>query len=226
MTPSIVAGLLRLVTGAQALWVGCEPHPRPRIYFANHCSHLDGPTIWAVLPPEIRALTRPVAARDYWNGGRIRRYMAIQIFNSILIERKQPTRTNNPIDDMVRGIGDRGSLILFPEGTRSHGPDPAPFMSGLFHLVRKRPDLELVPVLLDNMNRVLPKGELLPVPLICSVTFGTPFHLREEESRDDFLSRARQAVIHLRTPEANTLTASSPPVTPDPSPRSTSGTSS
>ncbi len=216
MTPHIVASLLRLVTGAQARWVGCEPHARPRIYFANHCSNLDGPTIWSVLPPEIRALARPVAARDYWDAGHIRRYMSKKIFNAILIERKQPTRTDNPIDDMLRGMGESGSLILFPEGTRSPGPDPAPFKSGLFHLVRKRPDLELVPVLLDNMNRVLPKGELLPVPLICTVTFGSPFFLREGESRDDFLHRARQAVINLRTPDSHAPSVpSSPPVAPD-----------
>ena len=216
MIPSMAATILRLVTGAQAQWVGCEPHPRPRIYFANHCSHLDGPTIWSVLPPEIRVLARAVAARDYWEAGRIRRYTATKIFNAILIERKQPTRTDNPIDDMLRGIGQTGSLILFPEGTRSHGPDPAPFKSGLFHLVRKRPDLELVPVLLDNMNRVLPKGELLPVPLICTVTFGSPFFLREGESRDDFLHRARQAVINLRTRDETIIPVSVPPAAPRP----------
>ncbi len=211
MTPSIVASFLRLVTGARARWVDCEPHPRPRIYFANHCSHLDGPTIWSVLPPEIRALARPVAAKDYWDAGYVRRYMAMNIFNAILIDRKQITRTDNPIDDMLRGMGEAGSVILFPEGTRSIGPDPAPFKSGLFHLVRKRPDLELVPVLLDNMNRVLPKGELLPVPLICTVTFGRPFSLREEESRDDFLCRARQAVINLRTRDETIIPVSVPP---------------
>ncbi len=199
MTPSVVATLLRLITGARAQWIGCEPHPRPRIYFANHTSNLDGPTIWSVLPAELRRLARPVAARDYWNGGRIRRYMATKIFNSILIERKQPTRTDNPIDDMLRGLGDTGSLILFPEGTRGPGPDPTEFKSGLFHIAKKRPDLELIPVLLDNMNRVLPKGELLPVPLICSVSFGNPLLLIEGEPRDAFLTRARQAVIDLRS---------------------------
>lgn len=214
MTRSLMATFLRLVTGAQAQWMGCEPHPRPRIYFANHCSHLDGPTIWSVLPPEIRALARPVAAKDYWDAGHIRRYMATKIFNAILIDRQQITRTDNPIDTMLRGMGDAGSVILFPEGSRSTGPDPAPFKSGLFHLVRKRPDLELVPVLLDNLNRVLPKGELLPVPLICTVTFGRPFSWLEGESRDEFLHRARQAVIDLRTPEATTTPLSPPPAAP------------
>lgn len=199
MTPSVVATLLRLVSGARAQWIGCDPSVRPRIYFANHTSHLDGPTIWAVLPSEIRQLARPVGARDYWSGGKIRQYMATQIFNTILIERKKPTKTDNPIDDMLRGIGDNGSLILFPEGTRGPGPDPAEFKSGLFHIAKKRPELELVPVLLDNMNRVLPKGELLPVPLICNVIFGCPMFLQDGEPRDDFLARARQAVINLRT---------------------------
>ncbi len=198
MTPSVVSSLLRLVTGARAQWVGCEPSARPRIYFANHSSNLDGPTIWAVMPPEIRPLVRPVAAKDYWNAGGVRRYMASRIFNAILIERKQPTRHDNPIEDMLRGLGDKGSLILFPEGSRFPGPDPVPFKSGLFHMAKKRPDLELIPVLLDNMNRVLPKGELLPVPMICNVTFGSPLALQPGEPRDDFLTRARQAVIDLR----------------------------
>ncbi len=199
MTPSVVASLLRLLTGARAHWVGCEPHPRSRVYFANHTSNLDGPTIWSVLPPAIRQLARPVAARDYWTGGKIRHFMATRVFNAILIERKKPTRSDNPIEEMLAGLGESGSLILFPEGTRGPGPDPAEFKSGLFHIAKKRPDLELVPVLLDNMNRVLPKGELLPVPLICNVTFGSPMSLQEGEPRDNFLARARQAVIQLRT---------------------------
>ena len=199
MTPSVVATLLRLISGARAQWIGCVPSTRPRIYFANHTSHLDGPTIWAVLPSEIRQLSRPVGARDYWSGGRIRQFMATRIFNTILIERKKPTKTDNPIDDMLRGIGETGSLILFPEGTRGPGPDPAEFKSGLYHIAKKRPDLELVPVLLDNMNRVLPKGELLPVPLICNVVFGCPLFLQDMEPRDEFLARARQSIINLRT---------------------------
>jgi len=198
MIASAIASLFRFVTGARTLWVGCEPSVRPRIYFANHCSNLDGPTIWATLPAEIRQLTRPVAARDYWTAGPTRRYLATKIFNAVLIERKKPTRSDNPIDDMVSAIGENGSLILFPEGGRQDGPDPVEFKTGLFHLAKRRPDVELIPVLLDNMNRVLPKGELLPVPLICRVTFGSPLRLEEEERREVFLERARQAVMDLR----------------------------
>ncbi|MCA9029240.1 MAG: 1-acyl-sn-glycerol-3-phosphate acyltransferase [Planctomycetaceae bacterium] len=198
MINSTLAGLFRLMTGAQPRWQGCEPNLNRRIYFANHCSNLDGPTIWATLPPELRKRTRAVAARDYWTAGPIRRYFAQRVFNTVLIERRKPTRNDNPIDDMVNAMEDGSSLILFPEGGRHPGPDPVEFKSGLYHLAKRVPEAELVPVLLDNLNRVLPKGELLPVPLICSVTFGEPIRLEENEHRNDFLARARAAVIGLR----------------------------
>ncbi len=198
MTPQLTASFLRLLSGARATWLGCGPELRQRVYFANHTSNLDGPVLWATLPLAVRQLTRPVAARDYWTANRLRRFFAEQVFNAVLIERKAPTVRDNPIEDMLAAIGDSHSLILFPEGGRFSGPDPQPFKSGLFHLAKKRPEIELVPVLLDNMNRVLPKGELLPVPIISSVTFGSPIRLEPNERRDDFLVRAREAVIGIR----------------------------
>ncbi len=199
MTPQITASFLRLLSGASATWIGCGPDERQRIYFANHTSNLDGPVLWASLPLSVRRLARPVAARDYWAANRLRRYFAQQVFNAVLIERKAPSARDNPIEDMLTAMGTSHSLILFPEGGRFPGPDPQPFKSGLFHMAKKRPDVELVPVLLDNMNRVLPKGELLPVPIISSVTFGSPIRLEPNERRDDFLARAREAVIGLRS---------------------------
>lgn len=198
MTSNLTAAVVRMLTGIQAQWRGCPPDLRQRIYFANHTSHLDGPALWAALPPAIRELTRPVAARDYWTAGPIRRYFAENIFHAVLIERKAPTARDNPIDDMLRAMEDRYSLIMFPEGGRFRGPDPVEFKSGLYHLAKKRRDLELVPVLLDNLSRILPKGELLPAPLIGSATFGIPVRLDTNEPRDLFLQRARQSILDLR----------------------------
>jgi 1-acyl-sn-glycerol-3-phosphate acyltransferase len=199
MTRQLTIAMLRLLTGVTGHWKGCAPDARQRVYFANHSSNLDGPALWAALPEPLRQLTRPVAARDYWQANRVRRHFAEGVFNALLIERKAPTVRDNPIEQMLEALGDRHSLILFPEGSRFSGPDPVEFKSGLYHLARKRPDLELVPVLLDNLNRVLPKGDLLPVPLIASVTFGAPIQLETGEPRDQFLSRARNAVISLRS---------------------------
>ena len=198
MTPNFLATLVRLFTGANGRWAGCAPDTRQRIYFANHTSNLDALVLWAVLPAEVRALTRPVAARDYWTAGKIRLHIAEKIFHAILIERKKPTAHDNPIAQILEAMGDRRSIIIFPEGGRFSGPDPQPFKSGLYHLAQKRPDAELVPMLMDNLNRILPKGEVLPVPLLGGVTFGTPMKLLPDESKPAFLERARAEVMRLR----------------------------
>lgn len=198
MISGLLAFSMRLLTGATAVWSGCEPSVRPRIYFANHTSNLDAVVIWASLPTEVRVLTRPVAARDYWTVGPVRRYLANRVFHAVLIERKKPTAHDNPLEQMVDALGTVHSLILFPEGTRNPGPDPGPFKGGLFHLARRRPDIELIPVYLENMNRILPKGELLAVPLLGRVRFGAPVALAEGETKEEFLGRCRSAVTALQ----------------------------
>ncbi len=195
---SLLAGALRIVTGVVAHWKGCAPEARQRIYFANHTSNLDAPVLWAALPPALRRVTRPVAARDYWTAGPIRRYVATHVFHAVLIERKKPTASNNPLEGMLEALDAGASLILFPEGGRHAGPEPAEFKSGLHHLAKRRPGVELVPVLLDNLNRILPKGEFIAVPVIASVTFGEPILFRPDEDRAAFLERARNAVLQLR----------------------------
>lgn len=198
MTTHLVAGALRLFSGSVARWQGCGPELKQRVYFANHTSNLDGPVLWASLPTEVRVLTRLIGAKDYWSVGRVRPFLAYRVFNAVLIERKKPTPECNPLDDMVNALGERHSLIIFPEGGRQTSPEPQPFKPGLFHLARKRPDVELVPVWMENLNRILPKGEILPVPVLGSVTFGTPIRLEEGETKLDFLTRAREAVMALR----------------------------
>ena len=198
MISGMVAGLLRTATGAMALWHGCRPELRQRVYFANHTSNLDGPLLWASLPEPMRARTRMVAAHDYWSVGRIRPWLSQRVFNAVLIERKKPTAECNPLDTMLQAMGQENSLIIFPEGSRQAGPDPEPFKAGLFHLARRRPDVELVPVWMENLNRILPKGEFLPAPLLGSLVFGAPIRLEEGETKPEFLDRARQSVICLR----------------------------
>jgi len=195
----ITALLIRLLTGAQARWAGCDPSLRQRIYFANHVSNFDGPVIWASLPPTVRRRTRLIAARDYWTGGPVRRFFARRVFNALLINRKRVTRDDNPLDDMAAALGAGSSLIIFPEGRRQDDEDAGmnPFKAGIYRLGRDHPEVELVPVYLANLNRILPRGEYLYLPLMSSVTFGAPIAVAEGESRDDFLARARDAVAAL-----------------------------
>ena len=200
MMKALLAALAKIITGASARWLGCAPDTRQRVYFANHASNLDALVIWAALPPPVRALTRPVAARDYWTKGRVRPYLANHIFNALLIERKKPTMSDNPLKDMLTALGDRHSLIIFPEGGRQSGGEMAPFKSGLYHLAKHRPDVEFIPVLIENLNRILPKGEFLPVPVLGGVNFGTPVKLEPGEGKDAFLQRMQTAIKEMQRP--------------------------
>jgi 1-acyl-sn-glycerol-3-phosphate acyltransferase len=196
---SVIAGAVRLLTGASVRWVGCRPEPRQRIYFGNHTSHVDGLLLWSALPPEIRVLARPVAAGDYWSGTYPARRLLMRLFGAVLVARDNagPAERERQVETLLQAMGEWYSLILFPEGTRGAGPGIAPFKSGLYHLSLRRPGLELVPVHLDNVRRILPKGERLPVPMTCGVTFGPPVVLGAAEPKEAFLERAREAVRRL-----------------------------
>ena len=194
----MIAALIRLLTGAQGRWIGCAPEPVQRIYFANHSSHLDFPVIWASLPDALRARTRPVAARDYWEVSRLRRYLAKDVFRAVMVNRKRASH-ESPLLPMERALDTGDSLIIFPEGTRRLDEDAglAPFKSGLYHLAQHYPHVQLVPVHLENLNRILPKGEFIVLPLIAVVRFGRPLPRNPGESKQEFLERARAAVARL-----------------------------
>jgi 1-acyl-sn-glycerol-3-phosphate acyltransferase len=157
--------------------------------------------IWSALPRGLRAKTRPVAAKDYWEKGLIRRWLANDVFRVVLIERTGITAHKNPLAKMEEALDVGSSLILFPEGTRATDEDAgmATFKPGLWHLARKHPDVELVPVWLENLNRVLPKGEFLLVPVLASVTFGAPLERHSGEDKIAFLARAQKAVEALES---------------------------
>jgi len=197
LTQQIISLTARALSGVTARWVDCHADTCQRVYFSNHTSHLDALVIWSSLPREIRTLTRPVAAADYWGRGPLRRYIA-RAFNALLIDRREIKVHQSPVDLMIREIGDSYSLIVFPEGGRNTNSEMGEFKSGLYYLSKKRPDLELVPVYIENLNRVLPRGEFLPVPLLSCVTFGPPIWLEAREPKKDFLSRARTAVQRLK----------------------------
>ncbi len=255
--------LVRFLTGAQARWYGCPPKAEQRIYFANHQSHADLVMIWAALPQELRSITRPIAARDYWTKTPFRQWITTAVFNAVYVTRQtapaqpaaaataadegaaaappatgamaglsalsaavadaalataggpdpvpdalppEPTpealraavRPDDPLAPLVQALESGDSIVIFPEGTRGHGDEPQPFKSGLYMLARMFPQVVLVPAWINNVQRVMPKGEVVPVPILCSVTFGAPVALTPGEERRPFLDRARAAVIALR----------------------------
>lgn len=201
---ALLRGVCRLVTGAQPRWL-CDPRViTPRVYFANHCSHLDTVVVWSTLPDALRARTRPVAARDYWGHGRVRRFIAERVFDALLIDRKAAEGAElieqqraETLAAMTSVLDAGRSLILYPEGTRGAGEAIQPFRAGLYHLAKARPEVPLVPVYLGNLARILPKGAALPVPMQGKVVFGPEMHLAPGEDKHAFLERCRQGVLEL-----------------------------
>lgn len=240
-------GVVRFLTGSQARWYGCPPKAEQRIYFANHQSHADMVLIWAALPEELRSITRPIAAKDYWTKTPFKQWITTAVFNAVYVDRQAgPARAapstagaasnapapeaavetaaaggpdpapqaahaaqspealraalpaTDPLAPLVRALESGDSIVIFPEGTRGHGDEPQPFKSGLFKLAQMFPHVVLVPAWINNVQRVMPKGEVVPVPILCSVTFGAPVALAPGEERRPFLDRARRAVMDLR----------------------------
>ena len=165
MTP--IVWLTRLLVGAYPHWQGCAPSSKQRIYFANHTSHLDTIVIWASLPPQLRPFVRPVAAKDYWEKGLLRRRIALDELNVVLVDRRR-TEHSNPLDPLRQALQEGSSLSVM-------------------RLFQKRPTL---------------KGMItaLPVPTVCSIRFGAPLEHSPEDLKEDFLERARNAIISLAQP--------------------------
>ena len=213
----LLAGIARLITGAQGHWKGCPPKAEQRIYFANHQSHLDWVLIWAALPRELRASTRPIAARDYWTSSRFKHWITREVFNAVYVAR-QRTDDQDPLQPLISALANGDSLVIFPEGTRSNLGAPQAFKSGLYHLAQQFPQVQLIPAWIDNVQRVMPKGEVVPVPILCTVTFGAPVTLGPDEDKRAFLARARQAVVDLQPGAPLTAASAAPPSPAAPNP--------
>ncbi len=199
-----IALFARLVTAVRAIWDGIAPTEVQRIYFANHSSNGDTILIWTVLPPAIRAQTRPVAAADYWLASPLRRFVGVDVLNTVLIDRRPDQRDHDPMERIIAAVDEGASLIIFPEGRRNTTDAPLlPFKSGIYNIARKRPQVDLVPVWIENLNHVMPKGKVIPIPLLCTVTFGAPVRATDGEDRHAFLARAQDALLALRPEGAN-----------------------
>ncbi|AVB31305.1 lysophospholipid acyltransferase family protein [Proteus mirabilis] len=209
---SVLVSICRFLTGIRAKQISPIEKDKPCIYYANHSSHLDGLVIWSSLAPHIRPFVHPVAAEDYWNKNRLRRYLSRRIFRAVLIPRHanktnvtegngETTTAPQKVNalTLMQAVLDKGeSLIIFPEGTRGNGESIQDFKAGLWHLSRNNPQAQLVPIYLENLNRVLPKGSRLVVPIICSATFGPPIEpTHENEYKTEFLLRAKSALEEL-----------------------------
>ena len=193
----------RLLTGARSIWIGCQPEMKQRIYYANHNSHIDFILLWSSLPTPIRRQTRPIAASDYWLKDRIRRFLIQDTFSGVVIQRQRADPKEDPLAPIKAVLAQGDSIIFFPEGTRNLEDDVPllDFKSGLYHLSQQFPEVELIPVWISNLKRVMPKGSLIPLPLLSTVIFGPPLNLKQHHNKHDFLAYAQQQLLQLKEVE-------------------------
>ena len=132
-------GFARAVTGVRPNWLGCEPEPRLRVYYANHSSHGDFVLIWACCRDAARARRGP--SRAPTTGTRAAAPLRRRTRVPRRADRPRSERAaNRSCHADGEALGRGVSLIVFPEGTRNTTEETLlPFKSGLYHLAKARP---------------------------------------------------------------------------------------
>jgi len=166
------------------------------ILIANHNSHMDTMAIMSAIPSRYIHKVHPIAARDFFGGSLFKKILMRYLVNATLIQRDRDDPNNDPIDSMDKMLKKTRSLILFPEGSRGVPGVMAKFKKGLGYLIQRNPEINVIPVYLDNVYKTLPRGKNLILPYNCSIKFGDPIKFKSMEM-DDILLSSEKAMQKL-----------------------------
>jgi 1-acyl-sn-glycerol-3-phosphate acyltransferase len=158
------------------------------ILIANHNSHMDTMAIMSAIPSRYIHKVHPIAARDFFGGSLFKKILMRYLVNATLIQRDREDPENDPIDSMDKMLKKSRSLILFPEGSRGVPGVMTKFKKGLGYLIQRNPEINVIPVYLDNVYKTLPRGKNLILPYNCSIKFGDPIQFKSMEMEDILLS--------------------------------------
>ena len=181
---------------------GCERLNRlagPAVFVANHNSHMDTPVILRALPRRWRRRTAVAAAVDYFYDKRRNALSASLAFGTVPLDRKGGAGVGSgQTAHLDRLIRDGGSLLLFPEGTRSRDGRIGRLRSGAALLAAEH-QIPIVPIHLSGTRQAMPRGHRwmvfkggLPGPRHrIEIRFGNPIVPREDERPSKVMERVR-----------------------------------
>ena len=165
-----------LITGMLIRGKENIPKNEPYLIIANHNSHLDILAIMSMYKSSELINVNPVAASDYFFKNKYLKWVSLNLIGIIPINRKIKREGNaHPLDEVYRKIEEGKTLIIFPEGSRGEPEQLQKFKNGIGHIAKKYPDLKILPIILENAGKALPKNEALFVPLIIKIEIKEAF---------------------------------------------------
>jgi 1-acyl-sn-glycerol-3-phosphate acyltransferase len=125
------------------------------VIVANHASYLDGPLLFAYLPPRFGFVIKKEAARLPLVGHLLYR------LGHHFVERRNRHEGGSDARRILRALEQGEAVAFFPEGTFEPGPGISRFHSGAFALAA-RAGLPVAPVAIRGTRKVLGGGRSWP----------------------------------------------------------------
>jgi 1-acyl-sn-glycerol-3-phosphate acyltransferase len=144
------------------------------IVIANHSSHFDTPVVLSALPGSIRAKTLVAAAADKFYAVRRKRTWWYSLFlNTFPVHRGGGVKQlEYPLSLLERGW----SVLIYPEGGRSKSGQVQKFKHGPA-IMAMQAGVPVIPVYVEGLREVMPKGQREPRPAAVSARIGAPVSL-------------------------------------------------
>ncbi len=197
----VVRPLMRGFCGLRVTHGDRLPRAGPAILVANHNSHLDTLALFALFSSDEAGSLRSVAAQDYFRAGSLIGWIARRLLGAITVARAWRPAEGDPLAGCSSALDSGEILILYPEGTRGTPGRMSELKAGVAYLARRHPEVPVIPITLSGMDRVLPKGAAVPLPLTVAVNVGQPRCWAGGDCRD-FMAELRTALASTVEPGA------------------------
>ncbi|MCB1033604.1 MAG: 1-acyl-sn-glycerol-3-phosphate acyltransferase [Acidobacteria bacterium] len=157
-----------------ASWIRVESERPPDlvpqgdyVFLANHASWFDIPALLVTLPGRVRFAAKRGLFQVPIFG------WALKAGGFIPVDRGDKKRAREALAAAQEGLASGGSMLFFPEGTRSSDGRISPFQRGGFLLALKA-ERPVVPVGIEGSFGVMPKGPFWVRPGLIRLRYGSP----------------------------------------------------